>query len=407
MIVSKSFRWIEHRLLTIATGALALVFSAQSQSDNSVLDTLQVHGFLSQALIITDENDFFGPSSEGAGSFEYTELGLNASLRPHHDVLIAAQVLSRRAGGSSSDATPKLDYGLIDYQLSSDQQRTFGVQIGRFKNPFGFYNQTRDVAFTRPSILLPQSIYFDRTRSLGLSGDGISLYHEERLASGMLRTQLGIGRAQAGADLQSALRLEGVPGTLVPRQSAIGQIRYEHDGGRIIAAFSAAEAKAEFDFSTPQQTDLTFRFRPVVMSLQYNEEHWSLTSEFALRPTKLGGVENSWVNDVTGESWYVQYARRFADDWQWLVRYDSLISNRADRSGKSFEESTGGAVPAHTQFAEDITLGLQWTPHPRVLLAGEYHHIDGTGWLPVRDNQDSAQTSRRWNMWLFQLSLRF
>jgi hypothetical protein len=407
MIVSKSFRWTENRLFVVAASALALVFSVQAQSDNSVLDTLQVHGFLSQALTITDENDFFGSSSQGAGSFEYTEIGLNASLRPHQDVLLAAQVLSRRAGGNSSDALPTLDYGLVDYQLISNQQRTFGVQLGRFKNPFGFYNQTRDVAFTRPSILLPQSIYFDRTRSLGLSGDGISLYHEERLANGLLRTQLGIGQAQAGSDLRSTLRLEDVPGTLEPRESVIGQIRYEHDGGRIVAAVSAAEAKARFDSNTPQQPDLTFRFRPIVFSLQYNEEYWSLTSEFALRPTKLGGLENRFVNDVTGESWYVQYARRFADDWQWLVRYDSLISNRADRSGKSFEESTGGTVPAHTQFAEDITLGLQWTPHPRIMLAGEYHHVDGTGWLPVRDNTDSAQTSRRWNMWLFQLSLRF
>ncbi|OAL59482.1 hypothetical protein A6R74_04065 [Halomonas sp. ALS9] len=381
--------------------------SAHSQSGEHVLDTLQVHGFLSQALVVTDENNFFGHSSQSEGSFEFTEIGLNASLRPHQDVLVATQILSRRAGGDSSDAEPKLDYGLIDYQVISDQERTFGIQLGRFKNPFGFYNQTRDVAFTRPSILLPQSIYFDRTRSLGLSGDGISLYHEERLATGVLRTQVGIGQAQADEDLQSSLRLEDVPGTLDAKQSAIGQIRYEHDGGRIIAALSTAQAKARFDSSTAEQTDVSFRFRPVVLSLQYNEELWSLTSEFALRSTKLGGLENRWVNDVTGESWYIQYTRRFASEWQWLVRYDSLTSNRADRNGKSFEESTGGIVPAHTQFADDLTFGLQWNPHPQVMLAGEYHHVDGSGWLPIRDNPDSSATSRRWNMWLFQLSLRF
>lgn len=407
MIVSKSFRWIEHRLFVVTAGALALVFSIQAQSDNSVLDTLQVHGFLSQALVITDDNNFFGHSSQDKGSFEFTEVGLNLSLRPHQDVLLAAQVLSRRAGGDISDASPALDYGLVDYQIISDQQRTFGIQVGRFKNPLGFYNQTRDVAFTRPSILLPQSIYFDRTRSLGLSGDGVSLYHEERLSAGTLRTQVGIGQAQADKDLQSALRLEHVPGKLDGKQSVIGQVRYEHDGGRIIAALSAAQAKARFDSSTSQQPDVSFRFRPAILSLQYNEELWSLTGEFALRSTKLGCVENPWINDVTGESWYIQYARRFADEWQWLVRYDSLTNNREDRRGQSFEKGTGGTIPAHTQFADDLTFGLQWTPHPRIMLAGEYHHVDGTGWLPIRDNSDSSQTSRRWNMWLFQLSLRF
>ncbi|MGP9684606.1 hypothetical protein [Halomonas sp. AOP25-F1-15] len=407
MIVSKSFRWNEYRTTAALVAVLALVFPSPSQSNEDILDTFQVHGFLSQALIVTDDNNFFGPSSHNEGSLEFTEVGLNASLRPHQNVLMAAQVLSRRAGGDSGDASPVLDYGLIDYQLISDQKHTLGVQVGRFKNPLGFYNQTRDVAFTRPSILLPQSIYFDRTRSLALSGDGISLYHEARLSAGVIRTQVGIGQAQAGDDLQSALRLENVPGSLDAKQSAIGQIRYEHDGGRIVAALSAAQAKARFDSGTPLQSDVAFRFRPAILSLQYNEELWSLTGEFALRPTKLGGVENPWVNDVIGESWYIQYTRRFASNWQWLARYDSLTNNRDDRRGRSFEESTGGAIPAHTQFADDLTFGLQWTPHPRIMLAGEYHHVDGTGWLPIRDNPDSSQTSRRWNMLLFQLSLRF
>ncbi|MGO3158890.1 MAG: hypothetical protein ACTIKU_14030 [Halomonas sp.] len=151
MIVSKLFRWSERRAVAAIAGAVTLVFSTYSHSNEHAMDTLQVHGFLSQALIITDDNNFFGPSSEDEGSFEFTEIGLNASLRPHQDVLLAAQVLSRQAGGNNNDAKPRLDYGLIDYQMISDQQRTFGIQLGRFKNPFGFYNQTRDVAFTRPS----------------------------------------------------------------------------------------------------------------------------------------------------------------------------------------------------------------------------------------------------------------
>lgn len=406
MIVSKSFRWSDCCSMTTVAAVLALGLSGQVHSDEDVLETLQVHGFLSQALIITDENNFFGPSSEDEGSLKFTEIGANVSLRPHEDVLLAAQVLSRRAGGDGSDASPKLDYGLIDYQMLSNQQRTFGVQLGRFKNPFGFYNQTRDVAFTRPSILLPQSIYFDRTRSLALSGDGVSLYHEERLSRGSLRTQIGFGQAQAGDDLRRTLRLDSVPGSLDPKRSAIGQIRYEHDGGRIIAAVSAASANARFDSSAPGLSDGDFYFNPWILSLQYNQENWSLTAEYAWRNSGLENFNNPAFNfDVTGESWYVQYTRRFDEDWQWLIRYDSLVSNRDDRSGEAFEAS--GMGPAHSQFADDITLGLQWTPHPRIMLASEYHHVDGTGWLPVQDNPDPSETSRRWNMLLFQLSLRF
>ncbi|MFG6177904.1 hypothetical protein ACGTN6_11725 [Halomonas sp. THAF12] len=406
MTASKSLRWSEPRL-ALLLGALSLAAIPPAYGEETgVLDTLQLHGFLSQALVITDDNDFFGPSSEGGGSLKFTEVGANVSLRPHQDVLIAAQVLSRRAGGDASDASPELDYGLIDYQVLSDQKRNIGLQLGRFKNPFGFYNQTRDVAFTRPSILLPQSIYFDRTRSLALSADGVLGYYEERLSQGTLRFQAGVGRVQAGDDLRRTLRLDQIPGDLEPETSAIGQVRYEHDGGRIVAALSTADVGAHFDSRQAGLSDGDFYFRPWVLSLQYNAELWSLTGEYALRRSGLEDFNDPRFNfDTTGESWYLQYTRRFHDDWQWLVRYDSLVANRNDRSGEQFEDRSGS--PAYSQFAKDWTFGLQWTPHPRVLLAGEYHHVDGTGWLPARDNPDPEETVEQWNMLLFQMSLRF
>ncbi|QFT83826.1 hypothetical protein FIU88_02455 [Halomonas sp. THAF12] len=406
MTVSKSLPW-NKPCTAWALGAVLLAAVAPAHArEGEVLDTLQLHGFLSQALVITDDNDFFGPSSEHGGSLEFTELGANVSLRPHEDVLIAAQVLSRRAGGESGDAEPKLDYGLIDYQLLSNQQRNIGVQLGRFKNPFGFYNQTRDVAFTRPGILLPQSIYFDRTRSLALSADGVLGYYEERLPQGTLSFQAGVGRVQAGDDLLETLRLDRFPGDLEPHTSAIGQVRYEHDGGRVVAALSTADVGAHFDSRQPGLSDGDFYFRPWVLSLQYNAELWSLTAEYALRNSGLEGFNDPRFNfDTTGESWYLQYQRRFFDDWQWLVRYDHLLANRDDPSGDDFAAS--GAGPDHSQFARDWTFGLQWTPTPRIMLAGEYHYIDGTGWLPAQDNPEPSDTDRYWNMLLFQVAFRF
>lgn len=406
MTASKSSPWNRTRLFG-AVGAMLLTVAVPAQAEpGKVLDTLQLHGFLSQALVITDDNDFFGPSSNHGGSLEFTEIGANVSLRPHEDVLLAAQVLSRRAGGERGDAEPKLDYGLIDYQLQSNQQRNIGVQLGRFKNPFGFYNKTRDVAFTRPGILLPQSIYFDRTRSLALSGDGISTYLEERLSQGTLRAQVGVGRVQAGDDLRETLRLDSVSGDLDPDTSAIAQLRYEHDGGRIITALSHAYARAHFDSHQSGLSNGDFYFRPWVLSLQYNAELWSLTAEYALRNSGLEGFNDPRFNfDTTGESWYLQYQRRFLDDWQWLVRYDRLVANRDDPSGDDYAAS--GAGPDHSQFARDWTFGLQWTPTPRIMLAGEYHYIDGTGWLPAQDNPEPSDTDRYWNMLLFQVAFRF
>lgn len=405
MTESVSYRWRINQLLPGAGLAISGLFtSPAAMAWDDVMDTLQMHGFLSQAWIISDTNDFFGPSSDGGGSFQYTELGINASLRPHRDILLAAQMLSRQAG-KDSDASPNLDYGLIDYQMFSNQQRTLGLQAGRIKNPFGFYNQTRDVAFTRPSILLPQSIYFDRTRSLGLAGDGASLYLEERLPIGTIYAQASFGQAQVGDDAQRTLRLGETRGELDEGTSAIGQIRYEHHGGQFVAALSTGRATADFDSRPGGPGNGRFRFQPTVLSLQYNEEFWSLTAEYALRELSLQGFDNFRNFDTTGESWYLQYTRRFHDDWQWLLRYDKLVNDREDPSGRAYEAS--GAGPAYSQYAEDITLGLQWAVHPQVMLAAEYHHIDGTGWLPVETNTGSWDSQRRWQLLLLQLSLRF
>ena len=68
------------------------------------------------------------------------------------------------------------------------------------KNPLGFYNDTRDVPFTRPSILLPQSIYFDRTRKLAIAADGVHLYGEYRSDYGDVSFQAGVVRPLVRGD---------------------------------------------------------------------------------------------------------------------------------------------------------------------------------------------------------------
>nr|WP_231366595.1 MULTISPECIES: hypothetical protein [unclassified Thioalkalivibrio] len=406
MSVSKSSRW--NKVRPALGGTLLLIASSAAgpaMADEGALGTLQLHGFLSQGWVTTDYNNFFGSSSDGSGSFDFTELGVNASLRPREDLLLSAQVLSRRAGEIGDDGRPKLDHGLIDYQALSGPERTVGVQLGRVKNPFGLYNQTRDMPFTRPGILLPQSIYFDRARSLALASDGGKAYFEERIGdAGLLRGEVGFGRPQADDDLQGALRLDNVPGSIEPRNSTIAQLLYEHDGGRVVAGLSAAQVKARFE--RDGGPDGQFAFEPWILSLQYNQPLWSLTGEYALRHSSMEGLSDLGADfDITGESWYLQYSRRFSDDWEWLIRYDSLVVDRSDRSGRGFAAATG--LPAHARYAEDWTVGLRWHPHPQVMLGAEYHHIEGTGWLPSGDNPDPSETRKRWNMLMLQLSLRF
>ena len=126
-------------------------------------ERLQVHGFASLTGVKTSANRFYGDSPNG--TLDAAEVGLNASYQLNSRILFAGQVLSRMAG-DMYDGTPALDYALVDLTLAETDSHSLGLRLGRLKNPIGLYNETRDVPFTRPSIFLPQVVYFDKVRNL-------------------------------------------------------------------------------------------------------------------------------------------------------------------------------------------------------------------------------------------------
>ncbi len=358
-------------------------------------DTLQMHGFASQGFILTSDNNFFGNSEDG--SFDFSELGINASFRPIPDLLFSAQGLSRRAG-KDDNGDLQLDYALIDYSLISKESRNFGLRFGRIKNPLGFYNDTRDVAFTRPSIFLPQSIYFDRTRNLALSADGINLYTDYRTRFGDLLFQFVAGYPNVEKNQTRSAFLGKQPGDLDPNFSYVGRLIFERDGGKIRLGISGAVVEMESTVNT-QKGEI--RFVPVILSAQYNTEFWSLTSEYAQRYSRFDNVGNR-NNSFTGESYYLQFTHRLAKKFEALLRYDILYQNKDDRDGKKAAES---GAPAHSQFAKDWTAGLRWDITKSWMARIEYHYVDGTAWLPLSDNPSA--TKRYWDMFALLISFRF
>ena len=119
--------------------------------------------------------------------------GLGRSSQPRSDLQFSLQAVSRWAG-EADEGDPRIDYGLVDYSFVSDADNLWGIRLGRTINPIGLYNDTRDVAFTRPSIFLPQSIYFDSARNLFISADGVQTYGERRTAIGDFFLQLSAGQ---------------------------------------------------------------------------------------------------------------------------------------------------------------------------------------------------------------------
>ncbi|MDO9469935.1 MAG: porin [Nitrosomonas sp.] len=374
---------------------------------------LQIHGFASQAYITTSDNDVFGNSDKG-GSFGFTEAGLNASVRPLPRLLLSAQVLSRRAGEGNT-GMPRLDFGFLDYRIYSHEVNQFGIRVGRLKNPFGFYNETRDVAFTRPSIMLPQSIYFDRTRNLGLSSDSVQLYSDAAIFNlGTFSTQFGVTLPiVSDKDTESSLLAGLQKGQLNREVSYIGRGIFESNDKRLRLGVSGIWLNTAYDPNSKLNDQIGpggLQFSPIFFSAQYNAERWTLTSEYALRHFKYDQNfgARSPVNglDFYGESYYFQGEYRFTPKWEGILRYDVLYTDRADRDGSDFVKRTNGLGVAHSRFAKDITVGLRWNVTPQFMLRAEYHHVNGTGWLSTLDNVRGS-THQHWDLFAIQGSYRF
>lgn len=379
----------------------------------NILNSFQFQGFASQAFIATSDNDVFGNTDEG-GSFGFTEAGLNASFRPTPRLQLSAQMLSRRAG-KGNDGTPRLDYGFLDYRLFSHVTNQLGIRVGRIKNPFGFYNETRDVAFTRPSILLPQSIYFDRTRNLGLSSNSVQLYGETSHSTiGNFSVQVGL-TSPIVSNKETVIAITGsTRGSFSPEPSFIGRGMYESHDSRLRLAISGIWLNMDYKpgIGDPLGPG-SFLFTPVFLSAQYNAENWSITSEYALRHFNFKNFNHPLfddaLNNTSGESFYIQGVYRFSPKWEVMLRYDVLFADKKDRNGSKWHEEWGQRLgkPAHTRFAKDFTVGLRWNIKPEIMARLEYHRVNGTAWLSELDNPDSLDTSQHWNLFAAQLSFRF
>lgn len=390
-------------------GALTLILLGLAQPGlaEGMADNFQVHAFAALNPLTTSSNEFFGGGKDQV-SDEFWELGINGSWRPHNDVLVSAQLTSRSAGGTD-DGEFRMDYGLVDYSPINTQDTRAGIRIGRVLNPLGFHNETRDVAFTRSSILLPQSIYFDRTRDLALSSDGLQFHADHQTTIGDVIFQANIGLPRAG-DQSTELALLGgnFPGDLEGELSVLGRVIVERDGGRWRFGVSGGAVGINYDPAGAgdplPKGDIDFR--PLIVSAQYNTEKLSLTTEFGTRRFARSGFGQS-SDATTGESFYLEGLYRFSPKWEAFLRYDVLFSDQDDRSGKDFAERDPRGRPAHTRFAKDLTAGLTWRVNKSVLLRAEYHYVDGTAWLPLADNPNPADYDRYWSIFALQAAFRY
>lgn len=373
--------------LALACG-LGLGYCVTAQAEDSIDSSgynYQVHGFASLGYINTSGNNFYGDSEDG--SLDYYEIGLNGNIQFTPKFSAAGQLMAREAG-KTDDGDIRVDYAYLDYQFITLETSRAGARLGRVRNPLGFYNETRDVLFTRPSILLPQSIYLEGTgvRELLFSSDGLQLYSDWDHDLHHTALKLNIARSAevsdttrdnftGGGSLGAGFNVDD----LSLNDPLYLQLLHERNGGRIRLAASLLRAQLDATLSAggmvfpPASIDSEI----LILSGQYNEEKWSLTSEYSITTSELDFAGTTGKN--RGDGMYLQGEYRYTPDWSWLLRYDVAYSDRNARG---------------TSDSRDSTIGFTWKFRPSWILMGEFHNIDGTAGIPRIDNQNAALAQR-------------
>jgi phosphate-selective porin len=375
------------------------LYAAATMQYNGIF---QVHGFLSQAYVKTTDNQFFGDSEDG--SFDFRELGINASYRLSPQILIAAQVLSRRAG-EMYDGSLDLDYAHFDYTVHIDEGDRIGIMLGRSKNPFGFYNDTRDVAATRPGIFMPQAIYWDRVRNMVLSSDGGQLYGETQSGNHFFELRLIVGETPIDENVKNTyLKPSFNPKMDNDGLTLGGRLLYEWDGGRFRLAYSSAAltVDAETDLFPPGEIKIDYQ----VLSAQYNTGPWSWTLEYVEEPIDYRDFNGMLeLADSTVDGYYLQGTYRLHADWEVFARYEESHYDKHDKKG--IKSSTKLGPPAHDYFSELWTLGVLWEPTENLMLRAEFSQIEGTIFLSNLEKSSHEDSVRDWNLFSLLISYSF
>lgn len=388
--------------LRIAAALAAICFS-----DSACAIDYQLHGYAAQGFVLSRHNDFFGDSTDG--SFDYYEAGINAAVQVQPNLTFAAQAAIRDAG-ISDDGSLRLDYAVADYRLVSEASIQAGLRAGKVKNALGFYNETRDVVFTRPSILLP-AVYSDNQnqRSLIFTSPGAQIYGGAVIG----RHDLSFtGTLNAERDVRESderlLVTLSVPFDLRIGDSWNLQIMDSIDGGRWQFAYS--HFSGQFRLSTAPEIDLAGRFDVDlnVFSARYNAERFTITAEYVLvdNDNRLTFRGAPFLHQRAAvDSGYLQAEYRLRSDWTLMARMDGFYSDRHDRSGHDFAAANPG-VDRRTRFSHDFTVGINWRPGEHWGFWAEHHWINGTATLQPLENPPPVR-DQRWSMLMLMAGYKF
>jgi hypothetical protein len=398
--------------------AMAALLAASLHADAGAEEnrSWRINGFLSQAAFHTSDNGFSGDSDDGI-STDFNEAGLNASLNLTPELRLAGQLLARNAGNFDNGSL-RTDYFHADWQFFSNTDLRIGARVGRVRNAYGLYNETRDVAHTRPGITAPGVIYIEQARDLTISRDGFGLYSDIFSSAGTLAIEAGAGKARVSSRLVKEALIAQAAG-VEPDDARVAMLalNWEDADGHWRFAFSQYRITSDVSVwlgaiveGLEETVDGDFTLDTTLLSAQYSTEHWQLTAEYLRFDYDL---DFDFVRRrYPGEGAYLQYTWFFSPAWQTYIRYEYGVLDRNHRNGSSMEQFCGALLDEYCNarsngFRRDTGIGLRWDINAQWMAAAEVHYVEGAMGLAYSDNPDHTAIATYWTLFGIEVAFRF
>jgi len=429
--------------------AVGILLSASPSHAQEV----DIHGFFSQGYLKSTGNNYLNQSKNG--DWEFTEVGLNFGTQLTDELRYGMQFYARQLGNLGGMRL-EYDWAFLDYSWES----WLNLRAGRWKTPYGLYGEYQDLDLTRPSVILPQSVYFLGIRDMLVNMNGVQIYGNidilEDFGLGNFDYQLGFG-AIVGTPLDDgqsstsgffenrgydefndrfAVDITGIDVDDMVAVSLQWNTPWEeltdYDYGSLILKFTdliASNVKVEGELNPELYGELQDigaigeNFQPYleytveyimfwVASLEYTYENTIFSAEY----TRYYGIFESNLNPIVPhsslnqEAFYFQLSYRLSDFMQ-VAAYYSVQYDPEDRGGKDptvySQDLNTNLEPYYKAWMKDTSISLRFDINDYWLVKLEGHFIDGTARVYESLNRDNPYMERYWTLFGAKTTLTF
>ena len=387
---------------------LTAVFNLMALNVEAASQDFQFHGFAAQGLVNVNGSNFV---NDGSLSPKLTEFGLNGSYQLNSDFRVTGQVVYLN-GGNRYEEGIRVDYALLDWSAYESENWQANIYLGRFKNNHWLYSSSRDIPFARPSIILPQSVYFDGFRDIAVGADGaaIKISHSDD-DYGNFDFNLSYGSSQISDKQAEIILSKYAQGTVKQDSDTQGSLYWQPAFSSW--RFGASYLDSDFTYQANDNGDLffdgKFSFQFYTMNALYEGEDWEFSGEvYQEKFTTDGFYHPLYAKAPIGQGIYGQSRYKVSNELTLLARYETFYSDRDDKNGGKLEAETGGLVPAYFGYHRDAVVGLSYDLSNNLRLRFEYHWFQGAGRLtPVVMPNSNINANKNWQLWAMQLMYWF